>query len=174
MRKSFKQTLIVAAIAATVGFVSAERAVATPMNANAKKMVKKSSDLMVLSAADGVITKSGNQYTLTLSHVNPKVMWFTDRPERKAGFIPTKEFVAKWSKGFKSSESNAALVHINASADVNGQTQPMAMEIMQPKYKENDLVIPVKVLKGDKIVLGKLDDMSLFIDVEINKFYWFY
>ena len=48
--------------------------------------------LFVLSAKTGIIKKTKSGYILTLSKANPKTLWFTDRPNRKAGFMKTTKF----------------------------------------------------------------------------------
>ena len=65
--------------------------------------------LLVLSAQKGVLKQTGQGYTLTLQAVDPKVLWFTDRPERHAGLMVTKKFITNWEKGFKNSQPNALL-----------------------------------------------------------------
>ncbi|MCX6994323.1 MAG: hypothetical protein NTY13_00550 [Chlamydiae bacterium] len=48
---------------------------------------EKASFLFVLRADTGVITKTNGGYKLTLKGMDDKVLYFSDRPERKAAFI---------------------------------------------------------------------------------------
>ena len=48
---------------------------------------QKASFLFVLRAETGVISKTDGVYTLTLQGMDDKVLYFSDRPVRKSGFI---------------------------------------------------------------------------------------
>lgn len=67
--------------------------------------------LFVLRAEKGVITKTESGYTLTLQNLDDKVLYFSDRPIRQAGFILIPQCMSSWSKGhnsFKANPPNAA------------------------------------------------------------------
>src|SRR3990167_4232248 len=75
---------------------------------------QKASFLFVLRADTGVITKTDGGYALTLKGMDPKVLYFSDRPVRKAGFIAMTQFMSDWAKGndsFKANPPNASIVH---------------------------------------------------------------
>ena len=91
---------------------------------------EKASYLFVLRAATGVITKTNGGYKLTLKGMDDKVLYFSDRPERKAGFITVTQFMDNWSKGndsFKETPPNAAIVHAALYPSDKGSAQALAV-----------------------------------------------
>lgn len=124
--------------------------------------------LFVMSAQSGVIKKASNGYALTLYQVDPKTLWFTDRPIRKAGFISTHKFIALWPKEFKASQPNGAMVHVGMKAKLNGVTHAMAMELENPVISSDGSVIwQVRPLAGDPLVIGKVHNVRIFIDLTV-------
>ncbi|MFT5729550.1 MAG: hypothetical protein ACI8PB_003721 [Desulforhopalus sp.] len=97
---------------------------------------------------------------LTLKKVSPTTIFFTDRPERIAGHMTTKDFVDEWSEGgnsFKADPPNAAL-------SVFGKDEIVDIEVtlMNPQYEGDDLVYDIAIIEEDlKAVSGQ---SSLFID----------
>lgn len=121
--------------------------------------------LYVLTARAGVIAKAGKDgYTLTLNDVSPQVLWFTDRPNRKAGMLPTRGFIGHWLKPYKGDAPNVGLVHAGVVNNSGGVATPMAMELSKPIVKGSSVRFQVKMLGGDSIKLGKLQAPSIFID----------
>jgi hypothetical protein len=51
--------------------------------------------LFVQNGTGGTLSKD----TLTLMGVSAQTAWFTDRPYRKAGQVPTQEFISNWDDG---------------------------------------------------------------------------
>jgi len=126
---------------------------------------QKVSRLFVLSASSGEVQKVQGHYLLKLDEVDPRVLWFTDRPIRHAGFVPTKRFIAAWDQSFGGGDSpNAAMVHVEVSAQVHGKQEPMAMALDHPVLKGNHLEFTVNHLQGDKILQGRIQHVRLFID----------
>lgn len=159
---------ILLTITATSIILVSSLAIATPNTQVAiikKPMKAKTSLLVVLSAKSGAIKKSADSYHLTLNNVTPRVLWFTDRPNRKAGFISINKFITQWwPKAFKKSAPNAAEVHASMSAQVNGRMQPLAIELKNPKLSNGNLSYDIMVLPGDTIKAGTLKTPVLFID----------
>ena len=97
---------------------------------------------------------------LTLKKVSPTTIFFTDRPERIAGHMTTKDFVDEWGKGdnsFKADPPNAAL-------SIFGKDEIVDIEVtlMNPRFEGDDLVYDIAILQEDlKPVSGQ---SSLFID----------
>lgn len=170
MKSLLKQTLIAGALMGTlmacgVGYASTPAKTQTvAVNHAAKKTAVQL--LFVLSAQSGRITRINHGYQLTLNYVDPHVLWFTDRPERKAGLTPLTNFLDSWAKGFASSPPNAALVHVGMEPKVVGKNQPIVVELSKPHYQMGTLTFKVAVLKGERISMGEMKKISLFLDTQ--------
>ncbi len=99
--------------------------------------------------------------TLTLSGINPTTLYFSDRPERIVGHVPTDVFVDQWDKG----EDNFAADPPNAALSIlsGGEPQEVVVVLKAPRLKSGNLVYNVEVLEGKKTASGGAS--SLFIDV---------
>ena len=88
--------------------------------------------LYALTAASGslkAISGTKDTYVMTLQRPSSQVTWFTDRPVRDSGFIPTVEFTKKWkSSTFVTDPPNVALVMRNPS----GRTETLVAVMSQP------------------------------------------
>jgi hypothetical protein len=81
--------------------------------------------------------------------------WFTDRPNRDAGSLTTKELVKHWdSWGFKGDPPNAAL--IGRDTDVIG-------ELSRPRLRAGTVQFDFKPIRGEPAD-GNLGKVSLLID----------
>lgn len=120
--------------------------------------------LFVMSAQSGMIKQSGKQYTLSLTNIDKHVLWFTDRPIRKAGFMPLKVFMNNWSKNFGGNPPNGAVVHAGMESNIMGKNQPMAIELTQPTYKANKVTFKIKGLSGSNMKSQSISDVKLFFD----------
>lgn len=98
---------------------------------------------------------------LTLKGVSPATVFFSDRPQRIAGHMDTKEFVPFWSEGrnsFLSDPPNATL-----SIFGEGTVTNVVVVLRNPELKGDELSYDVRVLQGEMPDKGDL--ASLFIDV---------
>jgi len=104
---------------------------------------KEPSYLFVLSATSGSLKGD----TLTLNGV-PNVLYFSDRPARKAGHLSLEKFVESWNNGsdsFKADPPNATLsLHV---ADEKG-IKNVVVELMSVEQKSGSVVFKVAVLEG--------------------------
>ena len=112
--------------------------------------------LYVAYAEGGTI--SGN--VLTLVETRPNVVWFEDRPGRRAGRQSTASFVADWSSlGFASVPPNAAL-------EVGGQSLPIILK--DPVYEAGSSTLRFVVEADQGVQLSSVpsafSDVTLFID----------
>jgi hypothetical protein len=98
---------------------------------------------------------------ITLNGVSASTLWFSDRPYRLTGHIPTDEFVAGWGEGadnFAEDPPNA-LLSIFEQEEVND----VVVVLSDPKLSNGDLSYAVEVTEGD---LTPSDaPASLFIDM---------
>ena len=113
--------------------------------------------LFVQSA--GGVTLSGGR--LELRGVTPATVYFSDRPERIAGHVPTASFVAQWGAG----EDSFAATPPNAALSILGDEaiEEVVLTLRAPQLKSGNLVYRVDVLQGPTEVSGAAG--SLFIDV---------
>jgi len=88
--------------------------------------------LYALSAAGGSLKEipgTKDTFVMSLRRPSSQVTWFTDRPVRDSGFIPTVEFTRKWkSTTFVTDPPNVALVMRNPS----GRTDTLVAVLSQP------------------------------------------
>jgi hypothetical protein len=69
--------------------------------------------LFVQPAGSGTLTQSDQGYTLSFRHDTGQTIYFSDRPERLTGLVPTAELIAQWPFEAES-PPNAALAISNA------------------------------------------------------------
>jgi hypothetical protein len=92
------------AVVALVGLVSSGSAL--PQQKESYLFVQ-GADVAVIK----VIPTNQEAYQITMTGVRPEVIFFTDRPQRKAGMIDEMAFMAVFAKqGAKNIQPNAALV----------------------------------------------------------------
>ncbi len=115
-------------------------------------------EYLFVQSGHAVFLKDG---TLTLSGIHPLTLYFSDRPERIVGHVPTDAFVDEWDKGedsFAANPPNAALSILSG-----GEPQEMVVVLKSPRLKSGNLIYNVDVLDGNKTASGGAS--SLFIDV---------
>lgn len=135
------------------------------------------SDLFVQTATSGRLRSgSGDEYTLELKGVGPRMTQFSDRPLRLSASTTVQDFVDRWSAtGFDADPPNAALVISDASEG----RDTFILELTHPEYDADDGVLrygaqliseePTGHLAGfadqvDDRPPGRFDAASLFID----------
>ncbi len=97
--------------------------------------------LFVISGTSGSLDGD----TLTLDGV-PNVIYFSDRPARKAGHLSLEKFVESWNKGsdsFKADPPNATLSVLTKEGAEN-----VVLELMRVEQKSGSVVFKVAVLEG--------------------------
>jgi len=112
--------------------------------------------LFVISGTSGSLDGD----TLTLNGV-PNVVYFTDRPARKAGHISISNFVEKWDKGvnsYKANPPNATLSVLKKDGAKN-----LVVELMSVEQKSGTLYFKIVELEGN--ITGSFEASSLFIDL---------
>jgi hypothetical protein len=112
--------------------------------------------LFVISGTSGSLKGD----TLTLNGV-PNVIYFSDRPARKAGHLSLEKFVESWNKGsdsFKADPPNATLSILGKVDEMN-----VVVELKSVEQKNGSVVFRVAVLEGMSPESFKMS--SLFIDV---------
>jgi hypothetical protein len=129
--------------------------------------------LFVQESPSASLVPAGNgTYTLTLRKIIPYTTYFSDRPDRIAGFTPMEEFIA----GFNWSVApTAAITRIGARESED----TMIVELSNPRYNAaaKEMIYTVTVIsdyRGDKLkelavksdskLPTDLGKVSLFID----------
>ena len=126
----------------------------------------KSPFLFVLSADTGVITKTDGGYKLTLKGMDDKVMYFSDRPQKVAGYITLTQFMGTWAKGkdsFKDNPPNAVINVANLKTNENDIAQTIPVMLMNPVVTANGWTFDLKGLQGEEIPVGSYKGISVFI-----------
>jgi len=111
--------------------------------------------LFVISGTSGSLDGD----TLTLNGV-PNVIYFSDRPARKAGHLSLEKFVEMWDKGddsFKADPPNATLSVLTKDGDINA-----VVELKRVKQKSGSVVFRVVVLDGN--VSTEFMTSALYVD----------
>lgn len=101
-----------------------------------------------------------NGKELSLDKISAQTLYFSDRPARKVGHIPTTQFIKLWNEGsnsFKADPPNATLTITTKDKIVNA-----VIELMNPRLKGTKLVYDVKIIEGT--IPKKFESASLFID----------
>ena len=134
---------------------------------------------MILAASCGDSENQGPEYlfvqtsdgatltdsTLTLTGISPTTGWFTDRPYRAAGQIPTEKFLILWEAGddsFADDPPNADL-----TCTVDGEVVNYFVEVRSPRLDGDDLIYEVRALDGSSAPIEPVacsDTAHLFID----------
>ena len=125
---------------------------------NALAQAKEADFLFVQSAK----SMTHDQGKLTLRGVSPVTIFFTDRPERIAGEMPTRMFVPFWSDG----KNSFAKDNPNADLSILEEDKIAAdivVTLASPVLKGEDLAYDVKILEGK--MPDKGGPVSLFIDI---------
>lgn len=119
----------------------------------------KQADFLFVQNAASMAYANGK---LTLKGVSPVTVFFSDRPERIAGNMPTAVWVPFWNDGkdsFAKDNPNANLSVLEKdkfNADI-------VVTLSNPQLKGNELRYDVKVLEGTMPASG--GPASLFIDI---------
>jgi len=119
---------------------------------------KKDTVLNMIQAPHGqVVGDEETGYKLILEEPHDTVIWFSDRPERKAGNIHIRDFLKSWDEGRESFEKdppNAVLVI--------GNSEPVVVELILVSWNENQATFELKSIKGQ--ITDKSGPVTLFID----------
>ncbi len=99
--------------------------------------------------------------TLTLKELSPMTVYFSDRPDRITGNMPTASYMSLWKDGkdsFDKVPPNATLSIFTA-----GKVGDTVVELRDPALKGENLSYKVKILEGELPAKGGA--AALFIDV---------
>jgi hypothetical protein len=126
----------------------------------AEKSQPDQAELLFVQEAQGIAFDGD---TLTMKGVKPSILFFTDRPERVAGYWTLDEFMNEVSTGpdsFAENPPNATLVSLEGDAFVD-----VVLELAErPRLENGDFIYPnVRIIEGEPPAVGAA--AALFIDV---------
>ena len=98
---------------------------------------------------------------INLAGVSPMTLFFSDRPHRLTGHLPTDEFISQWGEGDDSFATNPpnALLSLFEQDSVND----VVVILTDPRLSEGDLSYAVEVTDGE--LTASDGPASLFIDM---------
>jgi hypothetical protein len=99
---------------------------------------------------------------MTLKGISPVTIFFSDRPERIAGNMPTRVFVPFWSEGKDSFSKDAPNANISI-LEKDKALSDVVVTLRNPVLKGKDLSYDVVVLEGTLPASG--GPVSVFIDI---------
>ena len=151
-----KVVFALAALAVLGAYPAARMAIAQP---NPSTAAKAKASLLFVQTAAKIDYKDG---VMTLYDVPSQTMFFTDRPNRVVGNVPTDKFVARWTtdkspNGFATSPPNAAVTIFQPDG-----AKTAIVELSNPRMDGKNLSYNVKVLQG--IAMAQPAQGVLFID----------
>lgn len=102
-----------------------------------------------------------NDGKVTLEGLAPTTLFFSDRPDRVTGHIPSRQFVESWGEGPDSFAANPpnAVLSIFDTDDV----RDIVVELKDPVLVGSELTYTVEILDGEMLSSG--GPVALFIDV---------
>jgi hypothetical protein len=116
-------------------------------------------EYMFAQTSSGVSVGSDGRITLT--GVSSTTLFFSDRPYRVTGHIPTDEFIGYWGEGddsFANDPPNALLTMFEDDA-----VNDVVVVLSDPVLSDGDLSYAVEVTDGD--LVAPSGPVSLFIDM---------
>jgi hypothetical protein len=130
--------------------------------------------LFLQSAAIGNIDPIANQpgfYTLTLHNISPYTSYFSERPHRIHGLVPTERFVKAWGVGdnnFATNNPNCLMTATKIDGAVNIGNQTVLVSLSNPIYdsKAGALRYIARPLYAQNFLLkgSRLEYVTLVID----------
>ncbi|KTD64828.1 hypothetical protein [Legionella spiritensis] len=122
--------------------------------------------LFLQSASAGELVKNkGQHYTLILKKSPDYVGYFTDRPQRKAGMVSLRQFIALWQN--KTIKNNFSDVPPNAAIAMklaSGQLQNFVAVVSAPGYDNKTVSYQLDVISKQPLQTGKIVHANMFFD----------
>ena len=122
---------------------------------------KNPSSLYALSGKSGSLEGD----TLTINGIS-NVIYFSDRPERKAGHITLKQLVELWNKGsdsFKADPPNAEISIFKESGD-----EQNIIILSNPEVKDEAVSFKIEFVGKNQLIPNSFGHSTLFIDDMID------
>lgn len=122
--------------------------------------------LFFQTASHGTLVKNkDNSYTLTLENSPKYIDYFTDRPERKAGMISLKQFIALWkNKNIKNNFSEVPPNAAIAMKPISGHSQNFVAVVSEPAYTNSTISYKLTIISKQPIHPGNIAHLNMFFD----------
>lgn len=172
-----KLTKIFLAFAGIITLIMSTLVMANQTTVDTAKPKKNITYLFTLSANSAVVkpvNASAGEYSLTLNKVQPYVSYFSDRPNRITGLMPTSKFIQAWNPqsggNFKQMAPNVDVEGIKVHGIFHQKDMFFILSLNNPQYNQttHSLSFTATALNGDKGVMPtqttKLHNTALFID----------
>lgn len=153
------------------------QAVALPINLNqVPASIQKAPTLFIIIAKHGEVEKIANsngKFRLVMKGVDPRVLYFTERPVQFSNAVNMQKFINRWHyDSFNIAPPNAAIQGTTIKARLpegQGKDSTYVVELTNPKYNKvnNTLSFDIKPLATKHIKLQankNLKNVALFID----------
>jgi hypothetical protein len=102
---------------------------------------------------------SGGVHTLTLSGIATQTLYFTNRPARVSGALPTTSFVAAFTAMFSDAPPNAAIIgHATAGAD---EEEVVVAALTNPVLAGDTLTYDIEVIPAPEASAGAFESEPL-------------
>lgn len=111
---------------------------------------------------------STRNYILTLREASNSIVWFSDRPTRRSGFVNMEEFLDGWADfGFDEDPPNVALTVLSAS----GATDTVVATMHRPSVSGDSLTSRIRVLTMEqaKAIGGYLTEHGTRHDLDLPR-----
>lgn len=149
--------------ALSLGNVAAQDATPVEPIAGATPVATDDVELLFIQGAGATTLApgTGDVHTLTMSVATAQTLYFSNRPNRVTGAMPTETFVAAFPAAFGDDPPNAALVgHLDSGAD---EEEVVVLELMNPTYDvaSGTLSYEVVLLSADTVTEGAYESEPL-------------
>ncbi|GEM_PF-1640660 len=125
------------------------------------RSVEDSADPIPILFVQNAAEVSFRKGSMTLKNISPSTTFFSDRPERIAGHLPTRNFLKIWDEGKDSFKNDPPNANLSILGEKEGATD-LVLEISNPRLNGNELTYDIKILDGVPPEKGGI--ASLFID----------
>lgn len=134
----------------TLTVIAVHPAGASPASVpSAKPDAEKVSLLYSVTGGDAtmrLLPGSGDRYAFTLKKADPRTVWFSNRPARHSGTLPTDGFVTEWAGfGFQADPPNVAIT----AHDPSGGFDTFVAVMRNPTYKNGTLRATMQILSEE-------------------------
>jgi hypothetical protein len=128
-------------------------AAVTLLAASCSDSGSKGPELLFAQTSDGAVFTDS---TLRLTGISPNTGWFTDRPYREAGQIPTEEFLTLWDEGGNSFADDPP--NADFTCTVAGEVVNYVVELQNPRVVITgcnwEVCVPYYLLDYDVVLIG--------------------
>ena len=114
----------------------------------------KGPEVLFVQTSNGLPRATLTDSMLTLAGISPNTGWFTDRPYREAGQIPTYDFILAWAEGENSFADDPP--NADFTCTVNGEVVNYVVELQNPELAVPIIcdAFPCRVLSYDITFIG--------------------